>query len=50
MVTITCPWCTEDESFELAATEATEAVFTCPDCGTSVSYVEETAIALELAA
>ncbi len=50
MVTITCPWCTEDELMELADLAAAEAGFTCPDCGTSVSYADESPIVSDAAA
>ena len=50
MVTISCPWCHEDESFALSDDDEAEASFTCPDCGTSVVFVEETTAALDLAA
>jgi transcription elongation factor Elf1 len=50
MVTLTCPWC--DETSLLAFTELTEceASFTCAECGTSVAFVDEPEIDLELAA
>lgn len=41
VVTIECPWCAEEEALPLAAVQAHEASFTCPDCGTSVSFVED---------
>lgn len=50
MVTITCPWCTEDGSMELVRIQEPEATFTCADCGTTVALVEEPAKALDAAA
>jgi hypothetical protein len=50
MVTITCPWCDEDEPIALTLVTEPEAPFTCPDCGTTVDLVEEPASALEPAA
>ena len=50
MVTITCPWCEQDEPFELMSFLEPEVTFSCPDCGTSVQFVAEPAVALELAA
>ena len=50
MVTISCPWCHEDESFALTDLDEPEATFTCPDCGTSVLFVEEPTAPLDLAA
>ena len=50
MVTINCPWCEQDEPLELSAPDEPEATFTCLDCGTSVHFVDEPVLALELAA
>ena len=50
MVTITCPWCEEDELFAWLALAQPEATFTCSECGTSVSFEDEVDPALELAA
>lgn len=50
MVTITCPWCDEDQPLTLADVVAVEASFTCPDCGTSVLVSADPEPALELAA
>lgn len=50
MVTISCPWCDEDESLALAKLQEAEAAFTCADCGTQVTFVEEPTTRLELAA
>ena len=49
MVTIECPWCAEEDDLSLAVLRGPEAGFTCPDCGTSVTFVAE-AEALEAAA
>ena len=50
MVTMTCPWCEQDEPVAFDAATDLEVDFTCPDCGTSVCFVEEPAIAYDLAA
>ena len=50
VVTMDCPWCEAEEPLSLAALEASEATFTCPECGTSVSFVEEPEPVLEAAA
>jgi ribosomal protein S27E len=50
MVTITCPWCDEDEALSLADFADPEASFTCLACGTAVALIEDTPAFLELAA
>lgn len=50
MVTINCPWCELDETIELNLVHERDASFECPDCGTSVSIVDEPVVRLELAA
>jgi len=50
MVTLTCPWCDEEEVLSFAALDEAEATFTCPDCGTSVRIVDAPAAELDLAA
>ncbi len=50
MITITCPWCEEDELLALGALTAQRALFVCPDCGTTVALVEEAPALLEPAA
>ena len=50
MVTITCPWCEQDEPLELSAMKEPGATFRCPDCGTSVQFVDEPVRALDPAA
>jgi transcription elongation factor Elf1 len=50
MVTITCPWCDEDELYAWLELAQPEAAFTCAECGTSIRFEEETAEGLELAA
>jgi hypothetical protein len=50
MVTIDCPWCEQEEPLALATLEETEAAFCCPDCGTTVQFVDEAAVAFDLAA
>jgi len=50
MVTITCPWCEEEDALELSSIVEPDASFTCADCGTTVQVVDEPAVALDLAA
>ena len=50
MVTITCPWCEEEALLAFAELRAAEISFSCAECGTSVSFVDEPAMPLELAA
>lgn len=50
MVTISCPWCDEDQPLTLADFVDLKASFTCRDCGTSVLVPAEPEPALELAA
>ncbi|MFV2062147.1 MAG: hypothetical protein ACC726_01380 [Chloroflexota bacterium] len=50
MVIIDCPWCQQDEPLDLKTAQEPQASFTCPDCGTSVQFVEEPLIALDPAA
>ena len=50
MVTITCPWCADDGLLELTDLAAAEAGFTCPDCGTNVSFADESTTVSEVAA
>jgi transcription elongation factor Elf1 len=50
MVTITCPWCEEDELFAWLALAQPEATFTCAECGTSISFEDERASVLDPAA
>jgi transcription elongation factor Elf1 len=50
MVTITCPWCEEDEVSAFAQLQESEAVFVCVDCGTTIAFVAEAPAVLELAA
>ncbi len=50
MATITCPWCEEDEVPALAEPTEPGTSFTCADCGTTVTYVEEAPAPLDLAA
>jgi hypothetical protein len=49
MVTITCPWCEEEALLPWPELEEPEASFTCLDCGTTVTFVEEPVV-LDLAA
>lgn len=49
MIDITCPWCEEEAPLSLAELQASEANFTCADCGTTVTFVED-AVELDLAA
>ena len=49
MVLMTCPWCEEDALLALRELQEAEASFTCPECGTTVAFVEEP-VALDLAA
>ncbi len=41
MIDMTCPWCEEDAQLPLVELQAPEASFTCADCGTTVTFVEE---------
>lgn len=50
MIALTCPWCEEDALVLFTELDQGEAAFTCPDCGTTVTFAEEPAPALELAA
>jgi len=50
MLTITCPWCEQDEPLELGTFDEADASFVCADCGTSVTFVDETAVVLDIAA
>ena len=50
MVTITCPWCEQQEQVQFDIMDGAETSFTCPECGTSVEFVEEPMIALDPAA
>lgn len=50
MVTIECPWCAEEERLPLVAVADPQADFTCSECGTSVSWVEEPRVVPEAAA
>ena len=50
MVTITCPWCDEDELYTWLSMAEPEASFTCSDCGTVIEFADEAAPALDLAA
>ena len=49
MVTLTCPWCDEEEALSFPALEEPETSFTCPDCGTSVRIVDVPVAELDLA-
>ena len=49
MIDITCPWCEEEARLPLVELQAPDAAFTCADCGTTVTFVEEPT-ELELAA
>ena len=49
MVTITCPWCDEDELYAWLALAEPVGEFTCSVCGTSIDFADE-APPLELAA
>ena len=50
MVAISCPWCEEDVLLAMASLEEEQASFTCPDCGTSVAFVEEPTMPMDVAA
>jgi hypothetical protein len=50
MLTITCPWSEEDEPSSFAALQGPEASFTCPDCGTIVTFDRDDADEVDLAA
>lgn len=50
MVTISCPWCDEEQPLSLTEFLAMEPSFTCPDCGTTVVVAAEPESALDLAA
>ena len=50
MVTLTCPWCDEEEILSFAALEEPDTTFSCPDCGTSVRLVDAPSVDLDLAA
>jgi hypothetical protein len=50
MVTITCPWCEDDGLVAFSALEEAEVAFTCAECGTTVSFVEEPAESFDRAA
>ena len=50
MVTMPCPWCEEPSLVAFRELSDAGAAFTCPDCGTSVEFVEEAESELELAA
>ena len=49
MVELNCPWCEEQALLAYLELTASDASFTCTDCGTSVELVEEPA-ELDLAA
>jgi hypothetical protein len=49
MVDITCPWCEEPGRLPLPEFDEPGASFSCPECGTTVEFVEEPAV-LDLAA
>lgn len=49
MVALTCPWCEEDALVPNAGWEQ-ETSFTCPECGTTVTFHEEPAPVLDVAA
>ena len=50
MVTVTCPWCDEEEMLALAELQASEASFDCAECGTSIAFVDEPTVVFDLAA
>lgn len=50
MVTIDCPWCTEEVPLAFAPSAEAEVEFCCPECGTSVAIVDEPVTPLDLAA
>ena len=50
MITISCPWCELDEPLEFSLIQAPEATFECPDCGTTVRFVDTPEALLDLAA
>ena len=50
MVALSCPWCEEPSLLAFLDLSDAEAAFTCPDCGTSVEFVDEAETDLELAA
>ena len=50
MVTVTCPWCDEDELLALVELQETGTSFTCDECGTSIAFVDEPAVGFDLAA
>ena len=49
MADITCPWCEEPGRLPFPEPDAPEASFSCPECGTTVEFVEEP-VALDPAA
>ena len=49
MIDITCPWCEEPGVLPFPELEEPEASFSCPECGTTVEFVEEP-VAFDLAA
>lgn len=50
MVTISCPWCDEDELFAWLALADPDATFTCSDCGTSIEFDDAAMAELDIAA
>jgi len=50
MITVTCPWCELDEPLDLELIRSPETTFECPDCGTSVRFVDEPENWLDVAA
>ena len=50
MVVFTCPWCEDDGLLAFAELEESETSFTCAECGTTVAFVDEPNVALDLAA
>lgn len=49
MISIVCPWCDEEARLPLPELQEPQVTFTCADCGTTVSFVEEP-VELDLAA
>ncbi len=50
MVKIACPWCEEVALLAFAEFTTAETSFSCAECGTSVTVVDEPAVPLESAA
>jgi hypothetical protein len=50
MVTVICPWCEEDQLLAFAGLQEPQPAFVCLDCGTTIAFVEDPSVALDLAA